>query len=208
MKYVMLLSISVVLHAYSHNNQSESEYSSTGELSSESRALRDEIDHRLTIPAELYRSGGWNNVGYRMSPNPRPRVYYWMNIGVGVATTGIAVAGNLSLHWDMNIVSLRGSAVDNILEYETMWDVGLLYGQALSGRTKFAIASFGVGISVVGSEDGWGGVDRSLTVGIPIEVQLFLRDRHSGLGVYGFGNINPERIFVGVTVSLQVGRLR
>jgi hypothetical protein len=42
----------------------------------------------------------------RVNLDIRPLV----NFGIDVGTTGIAFAGNLSLHWDMNMVSLRGSA--------------------------------------------------------------------------------------------------
>lgn len=49
----------------------------------------------------------------------------------------------------------------------------------------------------------------STVVGLPIEVQAFWRPGSLvGLGLYGFANFNQAQSFAGLTLGLQLGRLR
>ncbi len=92
--------------------------------------------------------------------------------------------------------------------------LGLLYGRTHHGQA--GLASIGVGLALVGSEREPGGsaskgpetpppTDR--TLGVPVEVQLMLRPSGSvGVGLYLFGNLNPEHSFIGVSGSIHVGR--
>ena len=46
-------------------------------------------------------------------------------------------------------------------------------------------------------------------LGVPLELQLFWRPGSLvGLGLYGFANFNSQRSFGGLTLGLQLGRLR
>jgi len=110
---------------------------------------------------------------------------------------------------------------------EKIRDFGVLYG--LSVKSKEGFASISVGLSIVNglkrgkylySVSNCSGVFfclaetryyeklRFTTVGIPIEIQLFLTGENVGIGIYGFANINPESSFVGALLSLQLGKLR
>ena len=158
----------------------------------------------------------------------------WVGIGAGI---GYVAAGSapeqdvidnagvgvlyVSSQRGANGFSLRGAGAIELFG-DGIADLGLLYGRATTGGGSYG--SFGIGVAVVtGSfrEDGLDlcGIlsDRDdcpdtspqgfTTVGIPLEVQLALRGRHVGIGIYGFANLNPESSFVGATVSLHVGRL-
>ncbi len=51
--------------------------------------------------------------------------------------------------------------------------------------------------------------DINPTIGVPIEVRLFARlSRASGFGLYVYTNVNEEHSFGGVTLCLQLGKLR
>jgi hypothetical protein len=51
--------------------------------------------------------------------------------------------------------------------------------------------------------------DISPVIGLPLELQAFWRPGGLvGLGLYGFANLNQAQSFAGVTLSLQLGRLR
>jgi len=48
-----------------------------------------------------------------------------------------------------------------------------------------------------------------LTSGIPVEVQLFWTPlSRFGIGIVGFGNLNPEESLAGLLVTIQIGDLR
>ena len=159
----------------------------------------------------------------------------WVGIGAGIG--GIAAgeaaeqdggdnvgAGGLYLSYQTgaHVFSLRGSVALEVFG-ENISDVGVLYGRATTGTGPHV--SFGIGVAIVNGsyqEDGldFCGVfsdpdacERAspvgfTTVGIPLEVQLALRGEHFGFGIYGFANLNPESSFAGVTVCVQIGRLR
>ena len=98
------------------------------------------------------------------------------------------------------------------------WDMGLLYGRI--SKPKYLWVSFSAGLGLVG------GVQRGKflahrpcrgdvyekrairTVGIPVEVHLVKRVFDFGLGLYGYGNLNPEASFAGVLLFLQLGKLQ
>lgn len=147
-----------------------------------------------TIPGEgqSTRSEQFRNfhLDERATDGPTP---LWLTAGVG-ATNGMAgvVAGSL----------LRGGTVFSLRMVDT-WeggvvDVGVLYGRVLSTTPIYVSLSGGLG-PVFGRRI-------STTVGVPLEGQVFLRRSIFGIGAYGFGNVNPEESFVGLAVSVQVGR--
>ena len=46
------------------------------------------------------------------------------------------------------------------------------------------------------------------TVGVPAEIRFITSLKHVGFGVTGFGNWNAKRSFVGLNISLYVGRMK
>ena len=47
-----------------------------------------------------------------------------------------------------------------------------------------------------------------VTVGLPGEIRFITSTKNVGIGVTGFGNLNSKRSFVGVNLSLYLGRLK
>jgi len=45
------------------------------------------------------------------------------------------------------------------------------------------------------------------TMGIPAEIRYYTALKYIGIGVTGFGNLNPRRSFAGINVSVYLGRL-
>ncbi len=106
-----------------------------------------------------------------------------------------ALSLNLSHQRGAHVFSLRAAAAFELFG-DDYFDVGLLYGRALSSGVVFASA--GAGLGVVFGTRGAGGIfggdngeSVGPTIGIPLEAQLsvgllpFL-----GVGVYGFANVN------------------
>ena len=102
-------------------------------------------------------------------------------------------------------------------EDEIVWDIGILYGRSSKtsyAKTSYGLASVSGGISIVGvvRSDYYGGYyEKStfLTIGIPIEVQLFWTPiPFLGIGIYGFANLNLEESFAGWLLCIQLGELR
>ncbi|MEL6770111.1 MAG: hypothetical protein AAFP18_03520 [Bacteroidota bacterium] len=115
------------------------------------------------------------------------------------------------------VLTLR-SAVAAEYAGDQAYDAGVLVGVGGGGPMRHL--SIGAGIALVGvvSDDdglrllgGLGGVDRppdrTTTLGLPFEVQAFVKGRHVGLGLYGFVNLNREASFGGVTLALVLGRM-
>jgi hypothetical protein len=134
----------------------------------------------------------------------------WVSGGLGWASRG--PAGHLAASYQSggSILSARGAGTVAVFG-DPLWDVGLLYGSPIVAGVLHA--SLGVGVGVAGGEtrESIHGDPQPMptTFGVPIEVQLFLRPLPVlGFGLYGFGNINREESFAGVTAALQIGRLR
>jgi hypothetical protein len=142
-------------------------------------------------------------------PTRAPGSRAWVSGGLGWASRG--PAGHLAVSYQSggNLLSARGSGTIAVFG-DPLWDLGLVYGRRLvSGGVH---ASIGAGVGAVGGEtrESIHGDPEPLatTLGVPIEVQLSLRPVPIlGIGLYGFGNVNREESFAGVTVAIQIGRL-
>jgi hypothetical protein len=95
-------------------------------------------------------------------------------------------------------------------------DVALLYGYATpASRRSHAGAAIGLAIVHGCVHPGEGGlfdtpcIEQDTRLGVPLEARLaWLPTTFLGIGLYGFGNFNRIRSFGGVTLSLQLGRVR
>jgi len=135
----------------------------------------------------------------------------WVNLGFGLffcpslggeCSIGIhkTTGGSNKVHIGRFVAGAGGS---NTPMKWTVWDLGALVGVISKGRFGFVSAAAGLAI-VGGSNDN----HRFITVGIPLEAHAS-RLIVQGLG-RGFGlcaNLNPERSFLVVNFSLQVGKL-
>jgi hypothetical protein len=141
-----------------------------------------------------------------------PRDSYWVGAGLGAGSEDFAGSLNASYQFGANVVSLRTAATAGLFD-QGFNDYALLYGRGTRPAGERYHASVGAGLSLVdGCQGGSVFSDcRSVqtVVGFPIELQFFWRPGSVvGLGLYGFANLNRSRSFAGVTLGLQLGRLR
>jgi hypothetical protein len=143
---------------------------------------------------------------------PPGRDTFWFGGGLGAGSEDFAGSLNASFQFGANVVSLRTAVTAGLFD-QGFNDYALLYGRASEPAGERYHASAGLGLALV---DGCRGGSvfsdcRSIqtVVGFPIELQLFWRPGSLvGLGLYGFANLNRDRSFAGVTLGLQLGRLR
>lgn len=169
--------------------------------------------------------GNFPIYGQGLAQSTTPQ-YYWITAGAGGSTIDLAGGGNVSYMRGNNIFS--GRFIYN-KRYEPLanppsndiWDTSLIYGRSII-KTSEVFASIGSGLGLVG------GVERGelkqdaqelppeerherhyfLNYGIPVEGQLFWTPiKNFGIGIYAFGNYNPEKSFVGGLISIQIGKI-
>ncbi len=112
---------------------------------------------------------------------------------------------------DLNYTSSLGFLFALTGETSSITDVALLYGRSDKGRASLAV---GVGFVERRSRQKYilGAPtlqpEKQTTVGLALEGQLFLPiSGWFGLGLYGFGNINSKKSFVGLCLAIRVGNL-
>lgn len=137
---------------------------------------------------------------------------FWVGVGLGLGSEDFAGSLNGSYQFGANLVSIRSAATAGLFD-DGFSDVALLYGRATrSPRDRYQFGA-ALGVAVVDGCRG-GGVFSSCrnapsVIGLPLELQAFWRPGSLiGLGLYGFANLNQTRSFAGVTLGLQLGRLR
>jgi len=148
------------------------------------------------------------------SPAVPSRDRFWVSGGLGVGSEDFGGSANVAFQHGSHLFSLRTAATAGLFD-DGFGDVALLYGYATPTSSRHH-AGAAIGIAIVDGcvDPGDGGVfssciDQGTVIGLPIEAQLaWLPAKFLGIGLYGFGNINRRRSFGGVTLSLQVGRVR
>jgi len=141
-----------------------------------------------------------------------------------VSTVGIGANVGLSVQYGVAVVTLRTVALSDfklLTHAEDFSDVGILFGVGTLGG-KFSHASIAAGIAKVngtlyayhGSFFSTQDPRRADTTGVgpnlglPFEVQGFFQAGVIGIGLYVYGDINSVRSFGGVSLYVQVGKLR
>ncbi len=142
------------------------------------------------------------------------RTLAWLTAGIGAGGAGgggFAVAGSFDVLARQHLVSLRASGV--AVEFgNEFWDAGLLYGRA--HRNKRAMLTLAVGVALVDGERcglsfGSNCTQVPATVGLPVSLSASWHLSSTlGLGATAFGDVNHEQSFAGITLNIQVGRLR
>ncbi len=99
----------------------------------------------------------------------------------------------------------------------TMHNLGLLYGLYAEGEGLFASASVGISyfvnqttvplttdcIKKGGAKDPDCGRIREGSIGLPFEAQLIIKGKRSGVGIYGFANLNNQFSYIGAMITVQ-----
>jgi hypothetical protein len=139
---------------------------------------------------------------------------FWISAGLGVGSEDFGGSANVAFQHGSRLFSLRTTATAGLFD-DGFGDVALLYGYATpTSRRHHAGAAIGVAIVNGCIDPGEGSlfsscIDQGTVLGLPIEAQLaWLPAKFLGIGLYGFGNLNRMRSFGGVTLSLQLGRVR
>ena len=146
--------------------------------------------------------------------DPAPEVQRtWVSFGYGLAAMAgadaedaFSLVGELGLHLQRGryIGSLRTAVLFGIFGDTGFGDISLLLGRAT--RAQGFRASASAGLAYVGGTDPITYAEVA-TIGVPLEGQLLYSVGVLGLGLYGFANLNPERSFAGLTLSLHIGAL-
>jgi len=149
------------------------------------------------------------------SNNAAPKMDNWLNAGFGFSNSGLSSGLSYSFASENHLYTIRGVhneefTISKTATSNSVWDIGLLYG--LQHKNPQDLISISVGIALVG---GVKRVDQTLvtdtgekflTVGLPIETQMFWRlHKVFGIGLYGFANLNSQKSFAGGMLSLQIG---
>jgi hypothetical protein len=152
--------------------------------------------------------------GTSQSPLVPARDRFWVSAGLGVGSEDFGGSANVAFQHGSHLFSLRTAATAGLFD-DGFGDVALLYGYATpTSRRHHAGAAIGIAIVNGCIDPGEGGlfgscIDQGTVLGLPIEAQLaWLPAKFLGIGLSGFGNLNRTRSFGGVTVSLQLGRVR
>lgn len=139
--------------------------------------------------------------------------FYWVNGGFGVNSSFEVTSAGASFSYQTgkHLISMRyvfndESQIMGYASSEKVWDIGVIYGR--SAKASYGLASISGGIGLVGGNRR-PHYETFLTIGIPVEGQLFLRPlSFLGIGIYGFANLNPEKSFVGALLCVQIGKLK
>lgn len=145
----------------------------------------------------------------------RAEEYVWLGAGLGVGSEDFAGSANLSLQLGPHLFSLRVAGTAGLFD-DGFGDVALLYGRATRDVESRYRAGLALGIAAAdGCETPGAGAlfstceDRRTVVGLPIEAQLvWLPAEFLGIGLYGFADLNRNRSFAGLTLTLQFGDVR
>jgi hypothetical protein len=147
-------------------------------------------------------------------PLPHPDMF-WITGGLGVGSEDFAGTAGISYQRGAHLFSLRVAGTAGLFE-DGFGDVALLYGRASRvADTRYRLgAAAGVSAADGCVEEGSGSLfggcqDRQTVIGFPLEAQLtWLPAEFFGIGLYGFADLNRTRSFAGLTLSVQLGKLR
>ena len=151
---------------------------------------------------------------------------YKLSLGIGVGTMDIGGVVSFTYDFTDQFLSIHAVATDEFKLFgdnpvERIGDIGILYG--ISTRWSKWYASVGTGVSYVHSAtrgklirssnetfgaDEYEEISRT-TVGLPIQVEISgATFPFFGAAIIGFANINSIKTYGGITICIQIGKLR
>jgi len=186
----------------------------------------------LLIPSCLISQGVKNDAKPDSQNKINNSAHNWINAGIGVCSFGLSSGASFSHQFGKKQITVRATcnAEFNLFgptPNEEAWDVGVMYGR--SAKSSYGVVSISAGLGLVGgvkrgsylrsnfqSGYGWFTIVRDeyeknefLTIGIPAEIQAYWTPFSKlGIGLTLYGNLNPEKPFAGLLVSIQIGDLR
>ena len=149
-----------------------------------------------------------------------PQRTWWVTVGAGRGffgtETGLGAHVSVSHQFGANLLSLRSSGTGDILE--TLFgspgtvigtsDWGVLYGRASTHGHLHRSLAVGIGRARVYRAVASGDPTATTHFGVPLEGQLFARlGGVFGLGLYGYGNLNSDRTYWGLSAAIELGKL-
>lgn len=159
---------------------------------------------RCLIAVGLFLTSSASSADAQSAATSRPPVTWWgqVALGAGGAADSGFYAGAISAAVQVRHILLMGRIASLGTEDRTrMEEVGILAGVATRPAVFHAGVAAGLGIATA-DED-------SSAIALPIEAQLSWRPiPWAGLGARVFANVSRLGNFGGITVALQVGRLR
>jgi hypothetical protein len=150
----------------------------------------------------------------------------YVSAGLGAGGEGLAGLVSLGYREDDRLITVRVAKTEELNIFgpspsQSRSDASVLYGLIMPGRGGFTAVSAGLGVvhSVSRGEyvrstgaGFFGPVEHErisrTTVGLALSGKAVLSTRHAGVGLEAFGNVNPKASFVGLALTLDVGKLR
>ncbi|MFD2569184.1 hypothetical protein ACFSUS_00980 [Spirosoma soli] len=148
---------------------------------------------------------------------------YWLGLGIGKSQFP---SGMVALGYEFNnsptLVTARytfnGEVLPDNVPAIAIHEFGLLYGLK-TGKFRFSTGVSGVWGTNRGkylSSDPDPLINGSniyepikyATIGLPAEIRFITSTKDLGIGVTGFGNLNAKRSFIGLNLSLYVGKMK
>jgi hypothetical protein len=137
--------------------------------------------------------------------------FYGLSGAAGVGTLGFAALGNVFVRFDSHILSIRGCGTSELFRGD-LHDYGILYGYSFTAATDIRV-NLMAGVGMMGGSRG-GSIFRAAEpianrFAIPLEAEIvYMPLSFLGLILCGFGDINADELFGGITLGLQLGSLR
>jgi hypothetical protein len=155
---------------------------------------------------------------------PAPKSGGYASVGLGAGGEGGAAVASLGFRKGSRLISVRVATTREINFFGTALeasrsDLSVLYGRMYSGRFGFVSGGAGLGLvhgvrrgQLLSTEPGWFGRSHyerltDTTVGLAFSAKTVLGFRYAGLGLEGFGNVNSKASFVGLALTVDVGKL-
>lgn len=129
----------------------------------------------------------------------------WLTVGVGVGTAGGALALGPDVAWNNHILSGRASTTFR-LKGPDYGDLGLLYGR--TAVWEYGMVGVSAGLGVMQYHDYGYRSGEVVAVSVPVAARAAFQPLPVfGLGTYLFGNLNLERPFAGLVLTVNLGWL-
>ena len=152
----------------------------------------------------------WSPLVYAQDiPEISKSKFGWMNLGLGLGSSG--ASGNIGFSYQTgnHLISIRAAGTAPITFFVgcsvEVFDVGVLYWKSMK-TTRNSVVWISGGIAHVGGKgcNFEGRREEFSTIGVPFQIQTFAASPFIGIGFILFGNVNPEAPFVGVALALQL----